>query len=53
MSKEIIHRGMKLTEEEHGRWHKEHGDLTVEEHAAMMKKMGITDEADRQWHSAP
>lgn len=50
--KTIRHLGMKLTEEEHERWHREHGKkpLSPEEHAMLMQHLGVTPEEDRKWH---
>ncbi len=50
--KKIKHVGMRMTEEEHERWHKEHSELTPVEHEALMEKMGISKEQDEEWHEA-
>jgi hypothetical protein len=50
MSTRIRHMGMTLTKEEHERWHKVHGELTPEQHDALMKKLGVTKEQDEEWH---
>jgi hypothetical protein len=44
------HLGMTLTEEEHEKWHKEHGEITAKEHETLTKKMGITKEQHEEWH---
>lgn len=41
---------MTVTEEEHEKWHKEHSEITPEQHEALMKKMGISKEEDEEWH---
>jgi len=50
MGKRIKHRGMTLTEKEHERWHKEHPEVTPEQHEALMRRIGISEEEDREWH---
>jgi hypothetical protein len=42
---------MNITEEEHARWHAEHGEMTPEKHRKLMEKMGISEEEDRRWHA--
>jgi hypothetical protein len=44
--------GMTLTEEEHEKWHKEHTEITPEQHQELMKKMGISEAEDKRWHKA-
>ena len=51
--KTIRHMGMTMTEKEHEQWHrdhKEHKELTPEEHKLLMKHMGISPEEDKKWH---
>lgn len=48
--KTIRHRGMTMTDEEHEQWHREHKELTPEEHEQLMKHMGISPEEDKKWH---
>jgi len=48
--KTIRHLGMTMTEKEHEQWHREHRELTPEEHDQLMKHMGITPEEDEKWH---
>jgi hypothetical protein len=43
--------GMSITEEEHERWHREHAEITPEQHKALMKKMGISEKEDKEWHN--
>lgn len=50
MAKRIHHLGMTLTRQEHDRFHNATPDLTPKQHAAFMKKMGITKEQDEEWH---
>lgn len=50
MEKKIRHMGMNMTEKEHERWHIEQREMTSEQHEALMKKMGISDEEDSEWH---
>jgi hypothetical protein len=42
--------GMTMTEEEHEKWHKEHGEITPTEHELLTKKMGITKGQNEEWH---
>jgi hypothetical protein len=42
--------GMTLTKEAHDRFHREGGNLSPEQHDALMKKLGITREQDEEWH---
>jgi len=49
--KSVVHMGMAMTEEEHEKWHKDQHEMTPEEHAALMKRMGVSEDADREWHS--
>jgi hypothetical protein len=49
-SKLVLHMGMTMTEEEHEKWHREHPDITPEQHEAWMRKMGISREEDEEWH---
>ncbi len=37
MQKRFRHKGMELTEEEHARWHEEHGDMIPGKHRAFME----------------
>jgi hypothetical protein len=48
--KTIRHWGMTLTEKEHEQWHREHMELTPEEHDQFIKHMGISPEEDEKWH---
>jgi len=50
----IHHMGMKMTAEEHRKWHREHDgkELTPEEHRKLMKRLAISEEEDRRWHQA-
>jgi len=50
MAKKIRHMGMTLTKEQHERWHQNHPELAPRQHAAMMKKMGISPDEDAEWH---
>nr|MDO8099218.1 hypothetical protein [Candidatus Njordarchaeota archaeon] len=50
MGKKVKHMGMAMTEEEHEKWHKERGEITLREHEALIKKMGITKEQHEEWH---
>jgi hypothetical protein len=55
MGKKMIrHMGMTMTEEEHRKWHEQHegGELTPQEHARLMKRLGVGEEEDREWHQA-
>jgi DNA-directed RNA polymerase subunit H (RpoH/RPB5) len=52
MTKHIKHMGMTLREEEHEKWHKEHEEITPEQHKELMKKMGISETEDKRWHEA-
>jgi hypothetical protein len=42
--------GMTLTKDKHDSFHREGRDLTPEKHAALMKRLGISEEQDREWH---
>jgi hypothetical protein len=44
MSRKIEHMDMTMTEEEHERWHREQAKVTPEQHEALMKQMGISEE---------
>ena len=50
----IHHMGMKMTAEEHRKWHREHEgkELTPGEHSKLMNRLGISEEEDREWHQA-
>jgi len=48
--KRIKHMGMALTKEEHGKWHEEHTEVSPDQHALLMSKMGISREEDDRWH---
>ena len=48
--KTIRHMGMTMSEKEHEKWHREHKELTPEEHEQLMKHMGISPEEDEKWH---
>ncbi len=48
--KTIRHIGMTLTDKEHEQWHRQHKELTPEEHEQLMKQMGISPEEDKKWH---
>ncbi len=50
MTKKIKHRGMRITEKEHRKWHKKKIKITPKEHKKLMKKMGINEAEDREWH---
>jgi hypothetical protein len=52
MGKKIKHMKMSLTEEEHKRWHREHQEITPEQHKTLMEKMGISKEEDKKWHKS-
>jgi hypothetical protein len=41
---------MLLTKEEHERWHRQPRALTPDEHKALMKRMGVSEREDREWH---
>jgi hypothetical protein len=53
-NKPIRHLGMTISEQEHQRWHREHGGkgLTPEEHQELMKHLGVSPEEDHRWHQA-
>jgi hypothetical protein len=42
--------GMTITKKEHDEFHKNMPVLTPKQHAAMMKRMGITKAQDEEWH---
>ncbi len=50
MAKRIRHLGMTITKTEHDDFHKTMPVLTPKQHAAMMKRMGITKAQDEEWH---
>ena len=50
VSKRIRHMGMTLTKEEHKRWHVQPQELTPKQHGALMKRLGISEEQDEEWH---
>jgi hypothetical protein len=53
--KTIRHMGMRMTEEEHRRWHEQHKgkkDLTPAEHAKLRKCLGVSEKEDRKWHES-
>lgn len=50
MVKKIKHRGMRITKEEHTRWHQKNRKITPKLHKKLMKKIGISEEADKEWH---
>jgi hypothetical protein len=50
MSKRIHHMAMTMTKEEHNRWHAKHATLTLKQHDALMKKLGVSKEQDEEWH---
>jgi len=41
-----------ITEEEHRQWHEQHkgGELTPQEHAKLMRRLGAGRKDDRKWH---
>ena len=49
-SRKTEHMGMEMTEEEHERWHQEPWEMSPGEHDALIRKMGITEDQDREWH---
>jgi ABC-type xylose transport system substrate-binding protein len=52
MSKKTEHMGMTMMEEEQERWRREQAEVMPEQQEALMKQMGISAEADREWHKA-
>ncbi|HMK47937.1 MAG TPA: hypothetical protein VK436_15055 [Methanocella sp.] len=46
MNRKFEHMGIAMTDKEHEKWHREHGDsaMTEEQHKAMMRNMGISPE---------
>lgn len=42
--------GIDLTEKEHEKWHKENYEMRVEQDIALMKRMGVSEEEDKEWH---
>ncbi len=48
MSGRIRHMGMTMTKEEHRRWDEKHPTLAPKQHAAFMKKLGVTKEQDEE-----
>lgn len=51
----IRHMGMTMTEEEHRKWHEQHKgkeQLAPQEHAKLMKRLGVSKEEDREWHES-
>jgi len=50
MAKRIHHMGMTLTKEEHDRFHQGARHLTPGQHDALMKKLGVSNEQDEEWH---
>jgi hypothetical protein len=51
MSRKMKHMGMSMTEDEHEKWHREHGEMTPQQHEVFTKKMGISEEEHSKWHS--
>ncbi len=56
MKKPIKPPGMKLTKAQHEKWHQDHPGsppkISRAEHTAFLRKMGISEKQDRQWHEA-
>jgi hypothetical protein len=50
MVKKVKHMGMTMTEEEHEKWHKEHGEMTPAEHEDLTRNMGISEKEHEEWH---
>lgn len=50
MEKKFEHFGMEMTEAEHEKWHKEHREITEQEHRELMEKMGVSEAEDNKWH---
>jgi hypothetical protein len=52
--KVVRHMGMTMTEEEHRKWHEQHkgAELTPQEHAKLMRRLGVGKDTDRKWHKA-
>lgn len=50
MGKRIHHMGMIVQREDHHNFHKRAPELTPRQHDALMERMGITPEEDREWH---
>jgi hypothetical protein len=50
MAKRIHHMGMTIEQKAHEKFHQNAPDLSPKEHAALMKRMGITKEQDEAWH---
>ncbi len=50
MTKRIHHMGMVMAKAEHDRFHRSAPDLSVRQHDALLKRMGITKERDEEWH---
>lgn len=50
MERKIRHMGMDITEKKHEKWHREHPEMTQEQHKTLMKKMGVSEKEDKKWH---
>ena len=50
MAKRIHHMGKVITRAEHDDFHQHAPDLSPQQHAALMKRMGISQEQDQEWH---
>jgi hypothetical protein len=50
MTKRIRHMGMTVTRSAHEGFHAKAPVLSPKQHAAMMKRMGVTEEQDEAWH---
>jgi hypothetical protein len=48
--KRTEHMGMIMTEGEHEKWHREHSEMTEDQHEAFLKGMGVSKEEDEAWH---
>ena len=50
MARRIHHMGMILDQEAHEAFHQSAPELSPKQHAALMKRMGVTKERDEEWH---
>ena len=50
MTKRIHHMGMVVSQENHKKFHERAPDLSPKQHAALIKRLGVTKEQDEQWH---
>jgi len=50
MARRIHHMGKVMSQGEHDKFHKATADLTSKQHDALMKRLGVTKDEDREWH---